>query len=152
MWRRGTQHLWSKLVISCENPFLFSPPHPPHTPWVSARDSFLVYVQVENILLHDKGHYVLCDFGSATNKFQSPQTEGVAVVEEEIKKFVLLFICNLFPLALSILEQFYCFSYCLVFLTFFTHTWATALQYCRKFWCVCKVVFKALLSHLCAYL
>lgn len=46
--------------------------------------------QVENILLHDKGHYVLCDFGSATNKFQSPQTEGVAVVEEEIKKLVRL--------------------------------------------------------------
>lgn len=48
----------------------------------------LVYLQVENILLHDKGHYVLCDFGSATNKFQNPQTEGVAAVEEEIKKFV----------------------------------------------------------------
>lgn len=48
-------------------------------------------MQVENILLHDKGHYVLCDFGSATNKFQSPQTEGVAAVEEEIKKFVLFF-------------------------------------------------------------
>ena len=45
-------------------------------------------LQVENILLHDKGHYVLCDFGSATDKFQSPQTEGVATVEEEIKKFV----------------------------------------------------------------
>lgn len=44
--------------------------------------------QVENILLHDKGHYVLCDFGSATNRFQSPQTEGVAAVEEEIKKLV----------------------------------------------------------------
>lgn len=52
-----------------------------------------VYLQVENILLHDKGHYVLCDFGSATNKFQSPQTEGVAAVEEEIKKFVPLYIC-----------------------------------------------------------
>lgn len=43
---------------------------------------------MENILLHDKGHYVLCDFGSATNRFQSPQAEGVAAVEEEIKKFV----------------------------------------------------------------
>lgn len=42
--------------------------------------------QVENILLHDRGHYVLCDFGSATNKFQNPQTEGVNAVEEEIKK------------------------------------------------------------------
>lgn len=57
------------------------------------RVSPLVYQQVENILLHDKGHYVLCDFGSATNRFQSPQTEGVAAVEEEIKKFVPLYIC-----------------------------------------------------------
>lgn len=48
-------------------------------------------LQVENILLHDKGHYVLCDFGSATNRFQNPQTEGVTAVEEEIKKWVLLF-------------------------------------------------------------
>lgn len=47
-----------------------------------------VDLQVENILLHDKGHYVLCDFGSATDRFQSPQTEGVATVEEEIKKLV----------------------------------------------------------------
>lgn len=45
--------------------------------------------QVENILLHDRGHYVLCDFGSAINRFQNPQTEGVAVVEEEIKKSVI---------------------------------------------------------------
>lgn len=48
---------------------------------------------MENILLHDKGHYVLCDFGSATNRFQSPQAEGVAAVEEEIKKFVPLLTC-----------------------------------------------------------
>jgi AP2-associated kinase len=41
---------------------------------------------VENILLHDRGHYVLCDFGSATNRFQDPQAEGVPLVEEEIKK------------------------------------------------------------------
>ncbi|XP_029024772.1 AP2-associated protein kinase 1 isoform X2 [Betta splendens] len=47
-------------------------------------------LKVENILLHDKGHYVLCDFGSATNRFQSPQTEGVAAVEEEIKKYTTL--------------------------------------------------------------
>uniref|UniRef100_A0A452E233 AP2-associated protein kinase 1 n=1 Tax=Capra hircus TaxID=9925 RepID=A0A452E233_CAPHI len=43
-------------------------------------------LKVENILLHDRGHYVLCDFGSATNKFQNPQTEGVNAVEDEIKK------------------------------------------------------------------
>ncbi|TKC39028.1 hypothetical protein EI555_003063, partial [Monodon monoceros] len=45
---------------------------------------------VENILLHDRGHYVLCDFGSATNKFQNPQTEGVNAVEDEIKKYTTL--------------------------------------------------------------
>lgn len=47
-------------------------------------------LKVENILLHDRGHYVLCDFGSATNRFQNPQTEGVAIVEEEIKKYTTL--------------------------------------------------------------
>uniref|UniRef100_UPI0037E95D4B AP2-associated protein kinase 1 isoform X2 n=1 Tax=Semicossyphus pulcher TaxID=241346 RepID=UPI0037E95D4B len=47
-------------------------------------------LKVENILLHDRGHYVLCDFGSATNHFQNPQAEGVPVVEEEIKKYTTL--------------------------------------------------------------
>ncbi|CAL8342720.1 unnamed protein product [Lota lota] len=47
-------------------------------------------LKVENILLHDQGHYVLCDFGSATNRFQNPQTEGVPAVEEEIKKYTTL--------------------------------------------------------------
>uniref|UniRef100_A0A8C5M2N2 non-specific serine/threonine protein kinase n=1 Tax=Leptobrachium leishanense TaxID=445787 RepID=A0A8C5M2N2_9ANUR len=47
-------------------------------------------LKVENILLHDRGHYVLCDFGSATNKCQNPQTEGVTTVEEEIKKYTTL--------------------------------------------------------------
>ncbi|XP_030592939.1 AP2-associated protein kinase 1 isoform X7 [Archocentrus centrarchus] len=47
-------------------------------------------LKVENILLHDRGHYVLCDFGSAINRFQNPQTEGVAVVEDEIKKYTTL--------------------------------------------------------------
>ncbi|XP_073509723.1 AP2-associated protein kinase 1 isoform X11 [Phyllobates terribilis] len=47
-------------------------------------------LKVENILLHDRGHYVLCDFGSATNKCQNPQTEGVAAVEDEIKKYTTL--------------------------------------------------------------
>ncbi|XP_038818543.1 AP2-associated protein kinase 1-like isoform X2 [Salvelinus namaycush] len=47
-------------------------------------------LKVENILLHDRGHYVLCDFGSATNRFQNPQTEGVPLVEEEIKKYTTL--------------------------------------------------------------
>ncbi|KAF7252547.1 BMP-2-inducible protein kinase [Varanus komodoensis] len=43
-------------------------------------------LKVENILLNDSGNYVLCDFGSATNKFLNPQKDGVNVVEEEIKK------------------------------------------------------------------
>lgn len=68
-------------------------------PCTSLCELRLVCLQVENILLHDKGHYVLCDFGSATDKFQSPQTEGVAAVEEEIKKFVPLFILNFHSLA-----------------------------------------------------
>jgi len=42
--------------------------------------------KVENILLNDSGNYVLCDFGSATNKYLNPQKDGVNVVEEEIKK------------------------------------------------------------------
>ncbi|PNJ48898.1 BMP2K isoform 5 [Pongo abelii] len=45
-------------------------------------------LKVENILLNDGGNYVLCDFGSATNKFLNPQKDGVNVVEEEIKKSV----------------------------------------------------------------
>lgn len=53
---------------------------------------FLSVSQVENILLHDRGHYVLCDFGSATNRFQDPQAEGAAAVEEEIKKCVFILI------------------------------------------------------------
>ncbi|KAM4749703.1 AP2-associated protein kinase 1 [Rhinophrynus dorsalis] len=47
-------------------------------------------LKVENILLHDRGHYVLCDFGSATNKCQNPQSEGVTAVEDEIKKYTTL--------------------------------------------------------------
>ncbi|MBN3300574.1 AAK1 kinase, partial [Amia calva] len=47
-------------------------------------------LKVENILLHDRGHYVLCDFGSATNRIQNPQSEGVTVVEDEIKKYTTL--------------------------------------------------------------
>lgn len=42
--------------------------------------------KAENILLNDSGSYVLCDFGSATNKYLNPQKDGVNLVEEEIKK------------------------------------------------------------------
>ncbi|XP_042364669.1 AP2-associated protein kinase 1-like isoform X2 [Plectropomus leopardus] len=72
------------LQIFCDTCEAVSRLHQRKTPIIH-RD-----LKVENILLHDKGHYVLCDFGSATNKFQSPQTEGVAAVEEEIKKYTTL--------------------------------------------------------------
>ncbi|XP_044599134.1 BMP-2-inducible protein kinase isoform X2 [Cotesia glomerata] len=47
-------------------------------------------LKVENILLADSGHYVLCDFGSATGKVLNPSVQGAAVVEEEIKKYTTL--------------------------------------------------------------
>nr|XP_033819441.1 BMP-2-inducible protein kinase isoform X2 [Geotrypetes seraphini] len=47
-------------------------------------------LKVENILLNDSGNYVLCDFGSATNKFLNPQKDGVNIVEDEIKKYTTL--------------------------------------------------------------
>ncbi|XP_024893926.1 AP2-associated protein kinase 1 isoform X2 [Temnothorax curvispinosus] len=47
-------------------------------------------LKVENILLADSGHYVLCDFGSATGKVLNPNVHGAAVVEEEIKKYTTL--------------------------------------------------------------
>ncbi|CAH2301770.1 BMP-2-inducible kinase [Pelobates cultripes] len=47
-------------------------------------------LKVENILLNNNGNYVLCDFGSATNRFLNPQRDGVNVVEEEIKKYTTL--------------------------------------------------------------
>uniref|UniRef100_A0A3P8UGM6 non-specific serine/threonine protein kinase n=1 Tax=Cynoglossus semilaevis TaxID=244447 RepID=A0A3P8UGM6_CYNSE len=72
------------LQIFCDTCSAVSHLHQRQTPIIH-RD-----LKVENILLHDKGHYVLCDFGSATNKFQSPQTEGVTIVEEEIKKYTTL--------------------------------------------------------------
>ncbi|XP_067339740.1 AP2-associated protein kinase 1 isoform X2 [Channa argus] len=72
------------LQIFCDTCDAVSRLHQQKTPIIH-RD-----LKVENILLHDKGYYVLCDFGSATNKFQSPQTEGVATVEEEIKKYTTL--------------------------------------------------------------
>ncbi|XP_028830115.1 AP2-associated protein kinase 1 isoform X5 [Denticeps clupeoides] len=72
------------LQIFCDTCEALSRLHQCKTPIVH-RD-----LKVENILLHDRGHYVLCDFGSATNRFQNPQTEGVTLVEDEIKKYTTL--------------------------------------------------------------
>ncbi|KPP79069.1 BMP-2-inducible protein kinase-like [Scleropages formosus] len=47
-------------------------------------------LKVENILLNDQGHYVLCDFGSATHKVLLPHKDGVTTVEDEIKKYTTL--------------------------------------------------------------
>ncbi|XP_017286331.1 BMP-2-inducible protein kinase isoform X2 [Kryptolebias marmoratus] len=47
-------------------------------------------LKVENILLNDQGHYVLCDFGSATHKVLLPLKDGVTAVEDEIKKYTTL--------------------------------------------------------------
>uniref|UniRef100_A0A669EUQ4 non-specific serine/threonine protein kinase n=1 Tax=Oreochromis niloticus TaxID=8128 RepID=A0A669EUQ4_ORENI len=47
-------------------------------------------LKVENILLNDQGNYVLCDFGSATHRVLLPQKDGVAAVEDEIKKYTTL--------------------------------------------------------------
>ncbi len=33
--------------------------------------------QVENILQSDKGHFVLCDFGSATARVQNPEKQVI---------------------------------------------------------------------------
>ncbi|KAL0280980.1 UNVERIFIED_CONTAM: hypothetical protein PYX00_002119 [Menopon gallinae] len=47
-------------------------------------------LKVENILQTEQGHYVLCDFGSATGKILHPAVQGVAQVEEEINKYTTL--------------------------------------------------------------
>ena len=36
-----------------------------------------IYPQVENILQSDKGHFVLCDFGSATARVQNPEKQVI---------------------------------------------------------------------------
>uniref|UniRef100_A0A2M3ZHI5 Putative catalytic domain of cyclin g-associated kinase-like protein n=1 Tax=Anopheles braziliensis TaxID=58242 RepID=A0A2M3ZHI5_9DIPT len=47
-------------------------------------------LKVENVLLSDQGHYVLCDFGSATGRILNPNTHGRTMVEEEIQKYTTL--------------------------------------------------------------
>lgn len=68
------------LRIFCDVCEAVSRLHHCQTP-ISHRD-----LKIENILFSDIGHYVLCDFGSASAKILNPQTQGVANVEEEIKK------------------------------------------------------------------
>ena len=46
--------------------------------------------QVENILQSDKGHFVLCDFGSATARVQNPEKQGFQAVDDDIKKYTTL--------------------------------------------------------------
>lgn len=49
-------------------------------------------LKVENILLSEIGHYVLCDFGSATIKNVCPSSGAVSIteIEEDIKKYTTL--------------------------------------------------------------
>ncbi|XP_067294529.1 BMP-2-inducible protein kinase isoform X3 [Pseudorasbora parva] len=47
-------------------------------------------LKLENLLLNDQGNYVLCDFGSATHKVLLPHKDGIAAVEDEIKKYTTL--------------------------------------------------------------
>lgn len=47
-------------------------------------------IKIENVLRNDSGDFVLCDFGSATSKVLNPSVHGVAIVEEEIKKYTTL--------------------------------------------------------------
>ena len=47
-------------------------------------------IQVENLLQSDKGHFVLCDFGSATARVQNPEKQGSQSVDDDIKKYTTL--------------------------------------------------------------
>jgi len=47
-------------------------------------------LKVENLLQSDQGHYVLCDFGSATARVLKPEGSGVQAIDEEIKKYTTL--------------------------------------------------------------
>ncbi|VDI51201.1 AP2-associated kinase [Mytilus galloprovincialis] len=44
-------------------------------------------LKVENILLSDSHHYVLCDFGSSTARVLDPSQINVSQIEEEIQKY-----------------------------------------------------------------
>ncbi|XP_034243808.1 uncharacterized protein LOC117646752 [Thrips palmi] len=72
------------LQIFCDMVEAVSRLHHCQTP-ISHRD-----LKVENILVNEHGHYVLCDFGSATAKVLNPETQGVPAVQEELHKYTTL--------------------------------------------------------------
>ncbi|KAJ1521098.1 hypothetical protein ONE63_002800 [Megalurothrips usitatus] len=72
------------LQIFCDMVEAVSRLHHCQTP-ISHRD-----LKVENILQNESGHYVLCDFGSATAKVLNPETQGVPTVQEELHKYTTL--------------------------------------------------------------
>uniref|UniRef100_A0A182JRI6 Protein kinase domain-containing protein n=1 Tax=Anopheles christyi TaxID=43041 RepID=A0A182JRI6_9DIPT len=47
-------------------------------------------LKVENVLQNDLGHFVLCDFGSATARVLNPNSHGRTMVEEEIQRYTTL--------------------------------------------------------------
>ena len=49
-----------------------------------------LFFKVENILISNEGTYVLCDFGSATQRTLCGTTDGIGRVEEEIQKYTTL--------------------------------------------------------------
>ena len=52
---------------------------------------FSLSLKVENVLQSEEGgHFILCDFGSATAKVLNPATQGITQVEEEIKRYTTL--------------------------------------------------------------
>lgn len=47
-------------------------------------------LKIENILQTEAGHFVLCDFGSATARVLNPSAHGIATVEEDVQKYTTL--------------------------------------------------------------